>query len=157
MSDHPNDQAADKARGVWFGPVDREEALNAIRSHDLSVVVDYPERGFAGGATRRVIGYVHEIGVAEDDDDRSTVFAISNEEVLLGQGMIYPGALVLDLTAAGWTADRYTAGLDLRFSGGAVVRLIFWHDVSHMTESGDTAPGLGGFHVEIVEDEAGGA
>jgi hypothetical protein len=68
-------------------------------------------------------------------------------------GAAYANAFVLDLSGEGWTGERYTDGLELRFKGNCVVRLVFWHSFYHQTESGDIAPGMGGFGGEVAEVE----
>jgi len=56
----------EEARGPYIGPVDRDEALTAIRGHMTGpVLIDYPERGFAGGETRHVSGWQRELGGIE--------------------------------------------------------------------------------------------
>src|SRR5436190_18129887 len=107
----------DDERGGYAGPVTREEALKAIRSHFGTVVVEYR---FAQRETRTASGFVYEAGPSEAGTD---VFVLSNREVPVGLGLIYEEATVLDLSFDGWSAEQYTGGLDLTM-GRNVVRLV---------------------------------
>lgn len=116
----------DAAWGLRIGPIERRDALTAIRAQRGPVIVDYPEHGIGGGVVRRVVGYVHELGVCEYGE-HSTVFAFvaaNAPPVALGDGMLFPAAAVLDLAPDGWTAERDAAGLDLHLLDGDV-RLVF--------------------------------
>jgi hypothetical protein len=173
----------EEARGPYIGPVDRDEAFRAIRAHTTGpVLIDYPERGFAGGERRRVSGRQHELGnlvglpdegAVIDDPDAplepldepvedppgGEAFAFIPEPKphipLSMGGVAYADAFVLDLSGEGWTAERYTDGLDLRFREDCLVRLVFWHSTYHVTESGDVVAGMGSFAGEVTEEQEG--
>jgi hypothetical protein len=119
MSTNDNPYAEDdpfleeqEQRGVYIGPVDRDEALEAIRAHHAGPLpIDYPERGFIGGDIRRAKGWMSEVGLESDDSDHTDEFAFYPDEgeVPLGTGMLYRDALVLDLVSSpgrSWEAER---------------------------------------------------
>jgi hypothetical protein len=163
----------EEARGPYIGPVERDEALAAIRRHRTGpVVILYPERGFAGGEWRLASGWQNELGgiAALPDEPINTpleprdepieepsgsgIFAFSPQQSIpLVTGVAYEEAFVLDLSGEEWTAERYTDGLDVRFKDDLIVRLVFWHEAYHVTEGGEVVPGLGGFRVQAVEVE----
>jgi hypothetical protein len=149
--------ALDRARGGYVGGVDRDGALNAIRAHSTGpVLIEYPERGFAGGLRRHCGGWQVELGglalpeqpidVSEQEPrlPHSCVFAFLRDDradVSLGTGAVYVDVPVLDLSGPDWKAERYTDGLDLHFASDLTVRLVFWHLAG--TEGGELVPGVG--------------
>jgi hypothetical protein len=146
----PETDPFDDTRGPYIGPCTPEEALAAFTNHSSVAIIEYPEHGFAGSPdseTKRVAGYCSQIG---DEDSAAFVFT-EKQDIPLGCAIAYADAFVLDLTWSNeepsWRADRYTDGLDLHFPG-ALVRVAFWHEAYHVTESGDSAPGLGSFQAE---------
>lgn len=136
------------ARGVYIGPIDRDDALATIREHTGTVIVQFPSRGFPGGATELVYGYLDEIANL-GYDDQTDVFAIYHRHVPLGWAVVYTDAVVLDLSSLEWTAEQYTGGLDITSNPSTIVRLVFWQDVLHVTMDGDVAPSPGPFDADI--------
>jgi hypothetical protein len=143
----------DTARGGYVGPISREKALDAIRAHTTGpVILEYPENGFAGGERKFADGWCNEVGdLAPTRPVGPGVFAFfRGADIPLEVGMLYPEATVLDLSGDEWTAEQWTGGLDIRM-GDSLVRLVFWHEVLHVTDSGDVAPGFG---FEVKPDDA---
>jgi hypothetical protein len=133
----------EKGTGDYIGPCAPEEALAAFTDHSSVAIIEYSE----DGETKRVAGWCSQIG-GED----SAAFVFTEEpEIPLGCAIAYTDAFVLDLSWSSkkpsWHAYRYSNGLDLHFPN-ALVRVTFWDEAYHVTDSGDLAPGPGPCQVE---------
>ncbi len=78
-----------------------------------------------------------------------------HDEQALGYGVMYrdaPFVLCLNPDQPP-DADRYSGGVRLRSPFGTVLDIAVWHTIGHLTETGDIAPGIGGFRIELHEED----
>jgi hypothetical protein len=128
------------------------------------VSIDYPSLGADGGDNKRVVaGAVDEITLGWDPFDEESeneptgvfVFSPRGQPVSFVRALLYEDATVLDLSTDGWSAERYTGGLDISVEGQGTLRLVFWNDIGQLAESADDAPGFGPAEIQLEQDEAG--
>jgi hypothetical protein len=156
-------EAFEDALGVYVGPATFEEALGVLRDDTRAMGEWILQIENTEGQAIREIHLVNEYLV--ENDDRAVWFAVLEEAAdPAGNPAIYEPVETLILVflkdeRLGRMAkfSVYSGGLVIeplfgRFAGHKL-RLAVWHSVMHKTESGDLAPGLGGFDVERDGDE----
>jgi hypothetical protein len=149
----------DEAFGVYVGSATYEEVVRALRDvpapSELVVRIDnrrspQPQEGVVYRH-----GLPEHFGIDDDEWGRHDLFVLYQREQALGYGVMYrdaPFVLVLNPAYEGLDADRFTGGVRIRSPFGTVLDIAVWHTIGHVTETGDVAPGFGGFTVTIEED-----
>jgi hypothetical protein len=165
MSQEANEHldAFEEALGVYVGPATAEEVVRAITSHEgAGADILLRLTGPGGELLWHREGQLAQALTGEDEGWRKTILVVNRmHEQMAGNPLAYVEApLVLTL----WhderfrlDADLYSAGVRVRFWFGPLVghvlTVVLWRSVYHSTESGDLAPGLGGFDVSVSEVE----
>jgi hypothetical protein len=169
MHSHPTppdpfdvDPFLDEARGAYVGPSDRDELVRALHNHYTGPVIEIvvkPDRAFTHRSG--LVAYVDALGFYADEDGPGR-FVFYPETGTAGERPVFnPVRKKLeyrpqsfgDLEIPAGEIDRYVGGFAIRQPNGSTVWLVFWHSFFHATESGDVAPGFGGFVAEVEEVE----
>jgi hypothetical protein len=159
-----SDQRLEIGRGRYIGPVSSQEALEAIRAHPGIVRIDYSSLGAGGGENKSVVaGAVDELTLGWDPFDEESeseptgvfVFSPSGQPVSFVRALLYENATVLDLSTDGWSAERYTGGLDISVEGRGALQLVFLDEIGQLAETADDAPGFGPAEIELEQEETG--
>jgi hypothetical protein len=142
------DEALD-AFGVYVGPTTREELLRSLSDHTcgtLLVHLNAPD----GSPLLHTYGDLYPAGLY-DPARRGEWDAESEDHYLIGGEEYVPdGKFPIGHRDAkarlhvptDVTVEQYTGGFRVVLPGGAVLTVVIWHDVLHVTDSRDVAPGL---------------
>jgi hypothetical protein len=143
---------------VDLGDVTRDELVRALRDHSTGPVIRRvtdsewtiisQERGYAE--------WVDALGFyADEEGEGRLVFSDG------GGGFTWNPIRQRDEAKPRITGDivipegvitRYTGGFSVATPNGERVWFCLWHEVMHVTESGDVAPGLGPLEIRIEEE-----
>jgi hypothetical protein len=149
--------------GVFVGQMTQDEVVDAIAAHtgpgaELVMQMTAPNG--------ELVWHKHgELEWHLTTDDVIVLVIRRVDEQSAGNPLVNIDApLVLsfipdDRFAERLDAEQYSGGVRVRFDFGPyrdhTLTIVFWRSVMHVTESGDVAPGFGGFDLEMKEGDGG--
>ncbi len=172
----------DQFLGDPAGDAGRDEVLDALRGHVLGVVVIEVENP-DGTTAEHFQGRLVEASREPETWETAELFAIVTDPAAnvwhkrpafleklaktyqaVAQGMQeadegprftfgVPDAGIVQYLGP----DAGSAGYRWPLSGGQDLAVVLWQDVMHVTDSGDLAPGVGGFTVTLESREGDGS
>jgi hypothetical protein len=146
-----------QALGIYVGPATYDEVLEALTgmppTSELIVRIETSD----GVEWRQGWPEHYEVRSEDDDDERIDLFFLvrgrGSEGLSFGVMWREPSLVFyLHENSPRFRAERFTGGVRLR-APLATLTCVVWHSTLHVTESGDVAPGMGPFTVEIREEE----
>jgi hypothetical protein len=165
------DRWLDQFLGEPLGDATREEVLDALRGHILRTFV-VEEENPDGTIARHLDGILVEAGRDPGDWENPELFSVVTSEAAMGwhkhaeilarhpalaAAVAEPPKLTFGVPATGIVqypgAQPGTAGYRFTHDDGSALAVILWHDIMHLTDDGDVAPGMGDFEI-TVEGEA---
>jgi hypothetical protein len=159
--------AFEEELGPAVGAATHEEVVRALREHSSgpAIVRVTAQDGTIVLQTEGWTAWVDALGFyADDENEGSRVVLVPSggerkERVwnpVRRQHEFRPHA-GQEVTVPDGEITRHIGGFSVAAPDGTVTAICLWRAVGHVTESGDIAPGLGGFSTEMEEDDTDAA
>ena len=155
----------DQYLGEHIGEATREEVLTALRGHEYGTVIIELEMPGHYEPALRIQGAL----IGAENIEEPVQFLVDGDGHLMCNYHVNPdlreavGATRVprtptaellhlpDVPIEQYLGDGGCAGYRFDLGGGIKLALVLWHDLLHVTPSGDVAPGMGISHIEITD------
>jgi hypothetical protein len=145
-----------------LGVVTRDEIVSALREHSTGPVirrVTAPDWTIVS-QEHGWVEWVDALGFyADEDGEGRLVFADATQGK---EGVVwnpirkrheYKPKATGDVEIPEGQIRRHVGGFSIVTPSGEIVWLCLWHEIQHVTESGDVAPGFGSVEIELATRE----